>query len=79
MDPSKALDFYASRRDLLSSFLLEYSLLANECPELTDLLTFDAYVQYCLAFYTTIEQHADIGRLLQELRRMREQLTLPPG
>lgn len=79
MDPSKALDLYASRRDLLSSLLSEYTLLADECPELTDLLTFDAYVQYCFAFYTTIEQHADAERLLLELRRMREQLTLPPS
>lgn len=78
MDPSKALDLYASRRDLLSSFLVEYTLLTDECPELTDLLTFDAYVHYCLAFYTAIEHNADAERLLLELRRIREQLTLPP-
>ena len=73
MDFSKGLDLYASRRDLLSSFLLEYTLLTEECPELTDLLSFDAYVQYCFSYYANIEQHSDAERLLQELRQMREQ------
>jgi len=77
MDPSKALDSYATRRDLLSGFLLEYTLLLDECPELTDLFSFEAYVQFCFSFFTTNEQRHDNERLRREISLLRDHLPLP--
>ena len=77
MDSSKALDCYAERRDLLNGFLFEYALLADENPELTELLTFDAYVQFCFSYFSLAEQRTLSEPLRQELRRLREHMPLP--
>lgn len=76
-DPSKALDLFVTRRDLLSGFLLEYSLLLDERPELTNLFSFDAYVQFSFAYYAASEQRLGHERLQQEIKRLREHLPLP--
>jgi hypothetical protein len=77
MDPSKALDFFATRRDLLSGFLLEYTLLLDERPELTDLFSFEAYVQFCFSYFATHEQRHDNERLQREISLLRDHLPLP--
>lgn len=77
MDPSKALDYFTSRRDLLSGFLHEYALLLDEQPELTDLLSFEAYVQFSFSYYLAGEQQRGHEQLRQEIRRLREHLPLP--
>lgn len=77
MDPSKALDLFSTRRDLLSGFLLEYSMLLDEHPELTDLLSFEAYVQFSFSYYVAGEQRLSTERLQQEIKRLRDHLPLP--
>lgn len=74
MDPSKALDFFATRRDLLSGFLFEYTLLLDERPEITDLFSFEAYVQFYFSFFATHEQRLDNERLQREISRLRDHL-----
>lgn len=76
MDPSKALDLFSNRRDLLSSFLLEYGMLLDEQPNLTDLFSFEAYVQFSFIYYVAGEQRQGHERLQQEIRRLRDHLPL---
>lgn len=77
MDSSKALDLFVNRRDLLSSFLLEYGILLGEQPELTNVLSFEAYVQFSFGYYVAGEQRQSHERLQQEIQRLRDHLPLP--
>ncbi|MGI4832173.1 MAG: hypothetical protein ACRYFK_01805 [Janthinobacterium lividum] len=77
MDTSHALDHYPERRDLLGGFLLEYSLLATENPELTKLLGFEAYAQFCFSFFALRQQRSHQTNLSQQLKLLREHLPLP--
>ncbi|RZK28446.1 MAG: hypothetical protein EOO61_22050, partial [Hymenobacter sp.] len=66
MDSSLALDHFSERRNLLRGFLNEYSLLCCQYPALTNMLTFDAYVQYCLGFFAVRQRHAHYADLDQQ-------------
>lgn len=75
MDPSKSLDHYANRRDLLRSYLEEYQLLAKEHPAVTAQLTFDGFVHFSFAYFRIAEQTEGVVRMEEELGRVREQLA----
>ncbi|NML64357.1 hypothetical protein HHL22_03980 [Hymenobacter sp. RP-2-7] len=77
MDTSHALDHYPERRDLLNGFLLEYSLLTTESPELTELLSFEAYAQFCFSFFALRQQRSQQAGISQQLKLLREHLPLP--
>ncbi|MGI4832990.1 MAG: hypothetical protein ACRYFK_05955 [Janthinobacterium lividum] len=77
MDTSKALDFFATRRNLLSGFLLEYTFLLDKHPELTDFFSFESYVQFCFSFFITHEQRHGSERLQWEISCLRDHLLLP--
>lgn len=74
MDPSKSLDHYANRRDLLRSYLEEYRLLGKEAPEVVAQLTFDGFVHFSFAYYRITEQTEGVERMEQELGRVRNTL-----
>lgn len=76
MDPSKSLDHYANRRDLLRSFLEEYILLTKEVPEVAAQLSFGGFVDFSFAYFRIGEQTGGVERLGEELTRVRQQL--PP-
>ncbi len=72
MDPSKSLDHYATRRDLLRGFLDEYLLLTKEHPELVQRLSFDGFVQFSFAYFRISEQTTHAVHLADEIVEMRE-------
>jgi hypothetical protein len=74
MDPSKSLDHYANRRDLLRGFLDEYKLLSKEVPEVAAQLSFGSFVDFSFAYFRISEQTGGVERLGQELTRVRQQL-----
>ncbi|RZK90773.1 MAG: hypothetical protein EOO62_34585 [Hymenobacter sp.] len=74
MDPSKSLDHYTNRRDLLRGFLEEYTLLTKEVPELAAQLSFSGFVDFSFAYFRIGEQTGGVERLGLELTRVRQQL-----
>lgn len=79
MDSSNALDYFTNRRDLLNGFLFEYGLLLDEQPEITDLLSFEAYVQFSFSYYVTGEQRLEHEHLLQEIKWLHDYLPISPA
>jgi hypothetical protein len=74
MDASKSLDHYENRRDLLRGYLLEYTLLQREAPDVTAQLSFEAFVQFSFAYFRIGEQTGGVERLEAELGRVRKRL-----
>ncbi len=74
MDASKLFDHYANRRDLLRGFLDEYQLLHNEAPEVTDMLSFDAFVAFSFSYFQTAQQHENAEQRKEQLQQVRKSL-----
>jgi hypothetical protein len=74
MDASKSLDQYENRRDLLRGYLLEYTLLQQEAPDVAAQLSFEAFVQFSFAYFRISEQTGGVERLESVLERVRKRL-----
>ena len=74
MDASKSLDHYENRRDLLRGYLLEYTLLQEEAPEVAAQLSFEAFVQFSFAYFRIGEQTGGVERLEAALEHVRKRL-----
>jgi len=74
MDASKSLDHYENRRDLLRGYLLEYSLLQQEAPDVAAQLSFEAFVQFSFAYFRISEQTGGVARLEAVLEHVRKRL-----
>lgn len=74
MDASKSLDHYENRRDLLRGYLLEYTLLQEEAPEVAAQFSFEAFVQFSFAYFRIGEQTGGVERLETALEHVRKRL-----
>jgi len=74
MDASKSLDHYENRRDLLRGYLLEYTLLQEEAPEVAAQFSLEAFVQFSFAYFRIGEQTGGVERLEAALEHVRKRL-----
>jgi hypothetical protein len=75
MDVSQSLDHYENRHGLMCGYLLEYTLLQQEAPDVAAQFSFEAFVHFSFAYYRISELKGGVKRLASALEPARR--TLP--